>query len=53
MGALGKLRRMDLRDGVSVREALAFEAEIARNYISQLELGSKPRAFKLSSPLCE
>ena len=28
------------------QEALAFEAELARNYISQLELGSK-------SPLCQ
>ena len=34
------------------QEALAFEAELARNYISQLELGSKSPSLRTIFKLC-
>ena len=34
------------------QEALAFEAELARNYISQLELGSKSPSLRTVFKLC-
>lgn len=35
------------------QEALAFEAELARNYISQLELGSKSPSLRTIFKLCK
>lgn len=43
----------DLRNRrVLSQEALAFEAELARNYISQLELGSKSPSLRTIFKLC-
>ena len=35
------------------QEALAFEADLARNYISQLELGSKSPSLRTIFKLCK
>ena len=35
------------------QEALAFESELARNYISQLELGSKSPSLRTIFKLCK
>ena len=35
------------------QEALAFEAELARNYISQLELGCKSPSLRTIFKLCK
>lgn len=35
------------------QEALAFEAELARNYISQLELGGKSPSLRTIFKLCK
>ena len=37
---------------IGAQEALAFEAELARNYISQLELGSKSPSLRTIFKLC-
>ena len=43
----------DLRNQRALsQEALAFEAELARNYISQLELGSKSPSLRTIFKLC-
>lgn len=43
----------DLRNRRALsQEALAFEAELARNYISQLELGSKSPSLRTIFKLC-
>lgn len=44
----------DLRNQRALsQEALAFEAELARNYISQLELGSKSPSLRTIFKLCK
>lgn len=45
------LREMRNQRALS-QEALAFEAELARNYISQLELGSKSPSLRTIFKLC-
>lgn len=46
------LREMRNQRALS-QEALAFEAELARNYISQLELGSKSPSLRTIFKLCK
>lgn len=46
------LREMRNQRAMS-QEALAFEAELARNYISQLELGSKSPSLRTIFKLCK
>lgn len=46
------LREMRNRRALS-QEALAFEAELARNYISQLELGGKSPSLRTIFKLCK
>ena len=44
----------DLRNQKSLsQEALGFEAELARNYVSQLELGSKSPSLRTIFKLCK
>ncbi|MBH1978879.1 MAG: helix-turn-helix transcriptional regulator [Comamonadaceae bacterium] len=51
--AFGKALR-DLRNQKSLsQEALGFEAELARNYVSQLELGSKSPSLRSIFKLCK
>lgn len=51
--AFGKALR-DLRNQKSLsQEALGFEAELARNYVSQLELGSKSPSLRTIFKLCK
>ncbi len=45
------LRELRLERKLS-QEALAFEAELARNYISQLELGDKSPSLRSLFKLC-
>ena len=56
MAGLEKAFGSALRDMRNQRalsqEALAFEAELARNYISQLELGSKSPSLRTIFKLC-
>ncbi|MBH2009151.1 MAG: helix-turn-helix transcriptional regulator [Xanthomonadaceae bacterium] len=47
----GVLRELRNQRALS-QEALAFEAELARNYISQLELGSKSPSLRTIFKLC-
>ena len=57
MAGLEKAFGSALRDMRNQRalsqEALAFEAELARNYISQLELGSKSPSLRTIFKLCK
>ena len=46
------LREMRNQRAMS-QEALAFETELARNYISQLELGSKSPSLRTIFKLCK
>lgn len=48
----GALRELRNQRALS-QEALAFEAELARNYISQLELGSKSPSLRTIFKLCK
>lgn len=51
--AFGKALR-NLRNQKSLsQEALGFEAELARNYVSQLELGSKSPSLRSIFKLCK
>ena len=51
--AFGKALR-DLRNQKTLsQEALGFEAELARNYVSQLELGSKSPSLRTIFKLCK
>lgn len=51
--AFGKALR-DLRNQKSLsQETLGFEAELARNYVSQLELGSKSPSLRTIFKLCK
>ncbi len=51
--AFGKALR-DLRNQKFLsQEALGFEAELARNYVSQLELGNKSPSLRSIFKLCK
>jgi transcriptional regulator with XRE-family HTH domain len=48
----GALRELRNQRGLS-QESLGFEAELARNYISQLELGNKSPSLRTIFKLCK
>jgi transcriptional regulator with XRE-family HTH domain len=50
--AFGKVLRTLRRQKSLSQEALGFEADLARNYISQLELGSKSPSLRTLFSLC-
>ena len=50
--AFGKVLRKLRREKSLSQEALGFEADLARNYISQLELGSKSPSLRTLFCLC-